>query len=98
LDHGGGRAPALRGHPPRREKRAEIRFSPGAFEALVTPLARDGNARARSPQDDSESAAKTTARVHPQAPFPDDPETLAAREEALAQFRATLPAGAGDLR
>jgi hypothetical protein len=77
-------------HPPRKAERAEIHFSPGAFEALVTPLARDGSTRARTPQEHSESSAKATPRVHPQAPFPDDPETLAAREEALAQFRATL--------
>jgi hypothetical protein len=76
--------------PPGKMDRAEIRFSPGAFEALVTPFARDGNARTRTPREDSDSSARVTPRVHPQAPYPDDPETIAARDEALAQFRVTL--------
>jgi hypothetical protein len=77
--------------PPSGPARDEIPFIHNALDAMAMPQARDGHGRAQPLSADIEESRPAHSRlIHPRAQFPDDPETICARDEAVEQFGASL--------
>jgi hypothetical protein len=78
-------------HPPRRTLGREVRRTYATMDAMATPWARDGAARTAPLLADPEEARGTRRRnTHFAVELPEDPETLCAREQEIARFRASL--------